>query len=211
MGSEPPLRPKWLGSLASYLILSLIWLAVLAVVLWVLRGPTSRPIEILPPAAPAVTPTRAPSPTPPPLHVDVTGAVAAPGVYVLPSGSIVADAIRAAGGPAGDADLDRINKAVTLQDGMQVNVPRVAQAGLASIATPPILATAAVRSSGIPGSLVNVNMATQTELEALPGIGPAMALKIIDGRPYGRIEDLLRVPGIGQTTLNKLAGLVTVQ
>ena len=107
-----------------YLALSLIWLSVLGGTLFVTRRPVAEPIEIIPP--PTAEPTALPTATatPSPLYVDVAGAVAAPGVYLLPPGSIVAEAITAAGGPADDADLDRINKAVALFDGAQVYVPR---------------------------------------------------------------------------------------
>jgi competence protein ComEA len=137
--------------------------------------------------------------------------VLAPGVYRLPPGSIVLDAIEAAGGPATDADLDRINKAVALFDGAQVYVPHLGQ-------TPPPLAeavqeipTPGVRSSGLSALSIDLNTATQAELESLPGVGEAIARRIIEGRPYSGVEDLLRVRGIGEATLEKLRPLVTAQ
>lgn len=196
--------------LRGYIGLSLIWLAILAGVLFITRRPTGEPIEIippptLPPAAPPATPTSGP------LRVDVAGAVNAPGVYTVPHGSLVADAIAAAGGPTADADLDRINKATALYDGAQVYVPRVAQPIPTGITLPtPTAATRAMQLAA-PGKPVNLNTATLEELDALPGIGPSTAQRIIEGRPYATVEDLLRVKGIGQATFDKLRDLVTVK
>ncbi|MGQ9468181.1 MAG: SLBB domain-containing protein [Anaerolineae bacterium] len=83
--------------------------------------PRGRPITVITPE-PTATPT--PTPTPAPLRVYVTGAVQAPDVYLLPVGSLVKDAVLAAGGPAPDADLDRINLARQLEDQQQIYVPR---------------------------------------------------------------------------------------
>ena len=213
-------RAGWRG----YLAISLFWLAVLAGVLLFTRRPAAQPIEILPPptAAPTLTPlptlTPEPTGTPRPLRVDVIGAVVNPRVYTLPPGSIVADAITAAGGPVADADPDRINKAVELQDGMQVYVPHRAETPLLpSISTseavvrattpPPVRQTPTVAITG----LINVNTATLAELDTLPGVGPKTAELIVSGRPYARVDDLLKVKGIGPATLAKLKGLVTVQ
>jgi competence protein ComEA len=140
-------------------------------------------------------------------------------VYTLPPASILADAIAAAGGPAADADLDRVNKAVSLGDGMQVYVPHKADPAAPQPIIEPAPAKAAVEavpatneaaSSGH-GALVDLNAATVAELDALPGVGPATAQRIIEGRPYGSIEDLMRVKGIGQATFDKLKDQITVR
>lgn len=207
---------SWRG----YVGLSLAWLAVLGIVLLITRRPSAQPIEILPPPTPPPTATPAPTPTPRPLRVDVTGAVRVPGVYTLPADSIVADAIAAAGGGTEDAALDLINKALPLQDGMQVFVPRRGETGPAPLLLNPASPTASpaqgsttVTSTGVtgPSKRVNINTATQQELESLPGIGPAMAQRIIEGRPYSKIEDLLRVKGIGPATFEKLKDHITVE
>ncbi len=199
-----------LQGLRGYIGLSLIWLAVLGGVLFITRRPSGEPIEIIPPPTPAAT-APVTAPTPGPLRVDVAGAVHAPGVYTLPHGSLVTDAIAAAGGPAADADLDRINKASVLYDGAQVYVPRIAQ----PIPTPLALPTPTTSSRSaqvlVSGKLINLNTATLEELDALPGIGPSTAQRIIEGRPYAAVEDLLRVKGIGQATFDKIKGLVTVK
>jgi competence protein ComEA len=196
-----------------YVALSLAWLVILAAALLWTRRPPSRSIEILPPPTALPTPSPPPTSTPAPFHVDVAGAVKAPGVYRLPPGSIVADAIALAGGPSADADLDRLNKAVDLQDGSQVYVPHRSEAS----SSPPdpagsALATAVppVRAATL-SSLIDLNTATLEELDKLPGIGPALAQRIVDGRPYGAIEELLRVNGIGPAVYDKIRDLITVR
>ena len=201
-----------------YIGLSLVWIIVLGIALFVTRQPASQPIEILPPPTLQPTLTPLPSPTPGPLRVDVAGAVHTPGVYTLPAASIIADAIAAAGGPADDADLDRVNKAVPLSDGMQVYVPHEAEAAApqpvapvpAKAAAAPLPETSAAEA-GDSGALLDLNTATLAELDTLPGVGPATAQRIIDGRPYGSIEDLMRVKGIGQATFDKLKERITVR
>ena len=209
-----------------YIALSLVWLVILGLALFITRQPAANSIEILPPPTPLPTSTPAPSPTPGPLRVDVVGAVAAPGVYTLPAASIIADAIAAAGGPSADADLDRVNKAVLLTDGMQVYVPHQEEAGERAAMINPAPAPDSTAPGEAPGKapgqapepvstgankLVNLNTATLTELDTLPGVGPATAQRIIDGRPYGKIEDLMKVKGIGQATFDKLKESITVQ
>lgn len=196
-----------------YVGLSLVWLAILGAVLFFSRRPASQPIEIIPPPTALPTPLPSPSPTAGPLRVDVTGAVRAAGVVTLPPGSIVADAIQAAGGPAADADLDRVNKAMPLQDGMQVYVPRIAESASPLLLNPaPVTTVPPVGTpAGAPTALIDLNHATLAELDTLPGVGPATAQRIIDGRPYSAIEDLLRVKGIGQATFDKLKDHITVR
>lgn len=210
-------RAPWRGTLALVFgVVALLAAAGAAVLL--LRKPAPPPIEILPPATSAITVTPAPTPTPVvtprPLRVDVAGAVVAPGVYRLPPDSIVADAIAAAGGPAPDADLDRLNKAIPLADGVQVYVPHAGVTPPATVAlTPPPPSPVSVRSGAAISApaLVNVNTATQAELEDLPGIGPALAERIIAGRPYKSIDALLDVKGIGPAVYDKIKTQVTVQ
>lgn len=202
---------SWRG----YVGLSLVWLVVLGVALLLMRRPSAQPIEILP--APTAAPK--PSPTAQLLRVDVTGAVRAPGVYTLFPDSIVADAIAAAGGANPDAALDLVNKAVPLQDGMQIRVPSIQAAGAPLLSNVVVLATAPepVAAAVTPevtvglARIININTATLEELDTLPGIGPALAQRIVAGRPYGKTDDLLRVDGIGAATFNKLKDQITVQ
>jgi competence protein ComEA len=200
-------------------------MAFLAGALLFTRRPAAEPIQIIPPPTATATatfePTSTPTPTatPRPLRVDVIGAVREPGVQTLPPGSIVDDAIRAAGGPSADADLERVNKAVELQDGAQVYVPRKSDATSRPVLSAPTAApTAEVaipQRSGpavsASAALVNINTATLEELDTLPGVGPKTAQLIVDGRPYATVDDLLRVKGIGPITLAKIKPLATAQ
>jgi len=149
-------------------------------------------------------PSPAPTATPPPMQVYVTGAVARPDVYPLPQGSIVKDAILAAGGPAPDADLERINLAASLSPGQQVHVPRLGEDA------PPSLPA---RSETIGDGRINVNTAGAALLETLPGIGPSLAQRIVEHReangPFQSVQDLVAVPGIGPATLARFEELIT--
>jgi competence protein ComEA len=140
--------------------------------------------------------------------VHAAGAVVAPGLYRLPAGSRVADLIAAAGGLSPDADGDRVNLAAVLADGARVAVPRV---GEPAPAVDPSGGAAATASASGP---IDLNSATATELDALPGIGPATAKLIVDDRerngPFHAVDDLLRVRGIGPAKLDQLRALVTV-
>lgn len=153
------------------------------------------------------TPVQPSSPTPAPLRVHVSGAVLNPDVYTLPPGSIVRDAVMAAGGPAPDADLEHINLAVELKDQQQVRVPRKGEEATAG-------SEASSGSSGESSGLININTATAAQLETLPRIGPAMAQRIVEYReangPFKTIEELQNVPGIGPATFNGLKDLITV-
>jgi competence protein ComEA len=123
-------------------------------------------------------PTRSPEP---PIIVDVAGAVAHPGVYRLTAGSRVADALTAAGGATDEADLFALNKAAPVRDGQRIYVPRPGE-------------TVPAGSAGSDAQLkIDVNHATAAELEALPGIGPTIAARIVrsrGGHPFTRIEEL---------------------
>src|SRR5438477_1025656 len=113
------------------------------------------------------TPTRTPESG---VIVDVVGAVAHPGVVRLPAGSRVLDALLAAGGMTGDADLTALNKAAPLRDGMRIYVPRPGE---------PVPAGGAGSSSE---TKVDINHASAAEIEALPGIGPSTAARIVRSR-----------------------------
>ena len=174
-----------------------------------------------PPGAPGASPGASPAastPTATTIVVDVQGGVAAPGVRELPAGSRVADAIAAAGGYAADADLaaaaGTINLAQPIVDGAQIRVPRLGEVQVAA-ASPAASGTAAGGgSSAGGGGLVNLNSATPEELEALPGIGPVTAAKIIDSRaetPFASVDDLRTRKLVGQKTFDGLRELVTVR
>ena len=158
---------------------------LLAGILWLTASPPrGKPVELLPPA------------TPPNIEVYVTGAVIHPGVYALPPGSRVKDAVNAAGGMLPIADRENINLATLLADGDHVEVPR-----------------AAFSSSEETTDRININRASAEELDTLPGIGPALAQEIVNyRRQYGNfqtIEDIMGVPGIGPATFDRIKEYIT--
>jgi competence protein ComEA len=145
----------------------------------------------------------------PMLVVDVTGAVAHPGVYSLPPGSRAADAIASAGGYSADVDPRQVeaqlNLAAKLQDGEVLRVPR-RNDDTAGAATPSHSADAA-------SGPIDLNSATAEQLDTLPGIGPATAAKILAAReekPFGSVDDLVTRKVLSAATLAKLRDLVTV-
>lgn len=158
--------------------------------------------------------------------VAVEGAVASPGVYALPGDARTADALAAAGGVAEDADLAAVNLARRLRDEERIVVPTLVprpmepELGAAVDAPPPVAgpgdvpATATVSAPTLPVGAIDVNTATAEELDALPGIGPVLAERIIARRsasgPYRSVEDLEEVPGISATMVDDLRPLITV-
>jgi competence protein ComEA len=194
--------------------------AALAVAVWfVLRPPALPPVEsTLPMAGTAgaigATDTTVPAPVaavtePTEIVVHAAGAVGVPGIHRLPAGSRVADLLAAAGGPAPDADLDLVNLAAALTDGAQVRFPRVGEQVAA-----PIGGTVEAGGDGASSGPVDLNTASATELEALPGVGPTIAAAIVEHRerngPFRSVDDLLDVPGIGPAKLDQLRGAATV-
>jgi competence protein ComEA len=144
--------------------------------------------------------------------VDVAGAVRRPGVYRLPAGSRVEDALRRAGGPRRRADLAQINRAAKLEDGRQVLVP--ARPSAARVAAGGSGAAAGTATAATPAVPLNLNTATLEQLDELDGIGPTTAQKILDYRTehggFGSVDELDQVPGIGETRLAALRDLVRV-
>jgi competence protein ComEA len=168
-----------------------------------LRAGTSSQARPIPPparvsAAPAATPK---------LFVDVVGAVRRPGLYRLADGARVADAVARAGGATPKADLESINLAAPIADGQQIAVPRKAARG-----APAVAAAAPASASGTPDAPVSLSTATLAELDALPGVGPVTAQKILDYREqHGAlrsVEELDAIPGIGPARLEQLRGLL---
>lgn len=143
--------------------------------------------------------------------VHVCGAVKAPGVYILPAGARVYEAVAKAGGALPEADQEAVNLAAKVRDGEQIRLPKK---GETSVPAPTAAGKTGGRSrpadAGKPQVKLplRVNQATAAELEAVPGIGPVLAARIVAYRqangPFGSIDDLLNVPGIGQKTLERL-------
>ncbi|MBI4036676.1 helix-hairpin-helix domain-containing protein [Candidatus Daviesbacteria bacterium] len=134
------------------------------------------------------------------ISIDISGAVIKPGVYQLSLESRVEDAILAAGGLAETANGEYVSKylnmAQKLSDGMKIYVPFQGE-------TPPAGGSGTVAGTNIQ-SKVNINTASQAELEALPGIGPVTAAKIISGRPYSKAEDLLTLKLVSKSVFDKI-------
>lgn len=215
-----------------------------ALAVWLLRPPPPPVETSLPTVPPATPPVPGAGPTPragtastgtgtgtvdgaagptaatTEVVVHAAGAVTRPGLYRFPAEARVADVIDAAGGLAADADGDRLNLAAPLADGLRVYVPRVGEAVVPPVVTggePPPGTGSAVEgdpATGGPVTLVDLNTATATELETLPGVGPATAAAIIDHReqqgPFATVDDLLDVRGIGDAKLAALRDLVRV-
>lgn len=141
------------------------------------------------------------------VRVHVLGAVVSPGVVIVTSGAIVQDAVLAAGGLRADADPAELNLAAPVSDGQQVIVGTTA-APRGQVNTQP-----RATSADMPGGLVNLNTATQVELEGLPGVGPVLAGAIVAWRQenggFGSVAELQEVSGIGPKSYAKLEPLVT--
>lgn len=167
-------------------------IVVLAVMAWVdARTPVTVRVSALPPGA---------------VRVSLAGAVATPGVVIIDPDGRLGDAIAAAGGLRADADVSGLNLAGRVGDGEHIIIPAVAGTNAGP--------EAAAASNADTGGLIDVNVATATELESLPGIGEVLAARIVAYReahgPFTTIEDLTEVEGISSGLLDELRPLVTV-
>lgn len=163
----------------------------------------------------ARVPASEPEPAAPSLvYVHVGGAVASPGVYAVEEGARVDDAVAAAGGLTADAAPDAVNRARVVADGEQVVIPTVQELEQAPLAPAEGGGGGASASPAGGGGPVNLNRATAAELTTLSGIGEATAAKIIADReangPFATVDDLMRVPGIGEKKLAALRDAVCV-
>jgi len=237
--SAPPATQRF--HLISYLIGLLTALLLVGGMDLLLRHPDPPAIVLQSPPTSIPTTTPEPTATALPMVIFVSGAVQQPGMYALDHNARVGDALVAAGGLTLQANVPLVNQAERLWDGAQVHVPFVAPPstgaetgalGETAPAAPAVVQsavqpTAVVPVAGISGStsapigqsivpqangnLININRASPSELEALPGIGTSKAAAIVANRPYGTIDDLERVPGIGPKTVAQLRPLVTVE
>ncbi len=181
-------------------------LAAAAVIMLVSAPPRGEPILLTPP------------PTPGLIQVYVTGAVNSPGVIALPRDSRVNDAITQCGGFTPEADLQSVNLAARINDGDRIIVvsyseqaTRSAAAGTAAAQSPKGKSATVTPTPDFP---ININTASQQELECLPGIGPSKAEQIVtyrqDHGPFKKIEDIQNVPGIGPTIFEKMSSFITI-
>jgi competence protein ComEA len=146
--------------------------------------------------------------------VSVEGAVSRPGVYTLPSGSRVNDALVAAGGVRTDADLTTLNLAARLRDGQRLIVPSVSAALADGLTAPGASPVPSQAPQEAPSGRININTATIEELDTLPGIGQAKAQAIVEYRtthgPFRTVDELVLVDGISPAMLDRLRPLITV-
>lgn len=240
VGLPPPTDarlPPWLEAARRRLGLdgrALAWVmaavAAVTVGVWLLR-PAPAPVEETLPMASTSVPGAAgsavpgssssTSSVPSELVAHAAGAVVHPGVYALDPTARVDDLVRAAGGLAPDADAARINLAAPLADGARVYVPRIGEGDAPPVvgpegATPP----GGPEPSGpgaagdAPDALIDLNTASEEELDELPGVGPAIAGAIVAFREenggFASVDDLLDVRGIGEAKLAEIRPLVTV-
>lgn len=174
------------------------------------------------------------------IYIYITGQVNNPGVVILSEGSRIVDAIEVAGGITSKADISKVNLVYVLQDGMKVNIPSendlknnpdfeyitMSSGDLKndenlsgsntsnSDDSSELSSNSSSQENSSKNSIVNINTATQTELETLPGIGPSIALKIINYRKengkFSKIEDIKNVSGVGDSKFESIKKFITV-
>ena len=219
----------WIG--LSRILASAFGVVVMVVgVWWVVRVPPPPPEASIPFATTSVASNLIASntgetsalPSSVNIMVYVSGEVVKPGVYVLLATARVIDALQAAGGATNQADLVVVNLAAPLVDAAQVFIPRIGSTPRATLPRPHagINLPATGTSGGVSGSatsaagIVDINSATLSDLDALPGVGPSTAQAIIDYRtangPYASVDDLLNVRGIGPSKLAAMRTRVRV-
>ncbi|MDP1710267.1 MAG: ComEA family DNA-binding protein [bacterium] len=140
------------------------------------------------------------------LTVEIGGSVVKPGVYKLPGGSRIDDLLVLAGGFSGGADRNwsdkYLNRAAYLADGQKVYIPKVGEQTLG--------ASAKTATGDQNASLININTASTSQLDSLPGIGPVYAQKIIEQRPYSTLEELVSKGAIKQSVFDKIKDKITI-
>ena len=199
------MKPGWAAAwwIAFGVVLSL---TATGILLFVNSRPRGEPIRLLP------------LPSPQPLVVQVGGEVVHPGVYSLPPGSRVLEAIQAAGGTLPGANIQLINQAALIQDGELIWIPAIKPTEGFSphpSLTPPADSPPGAEPSSTPDFPINLNTATLAELDALPHIGKVLAQRIIDYRsangPFQKVEDVQAVDGIGPGIYAEIQNLITVE
>lgn len=204
------------GSWRNYLIASLVGGVIVALVFVFIIKPSSPASTVTQPTTSSTglqkvagtsSATLLPSPVSD-LIIDVSGAVNRPGVYKLPTGSRLGEAVDAAGGVnVGQANAELIEKSINLAqkltDGQKVYVPFKNDTTI-------IGAAAAGSSVAANSGPIGINSASNAELDVLPGVGPATAAKIIAGRPYSSIEDLVTKKAVGQSVFDNIKGLISL-
>ena len=173
--------------------------AVLGAVALLARQDDNAPVRIIAPESQQVNPAL--------VRVYVNGAVAVPGVYTLDSDSRITDALAAAGGVTGEANIEGVNLALRLKDEAEYYILRLGE-------SPPAVSNTQQGQTQVRDGLIDLNLASAELLDTLPGIGPALAGDIIsyreNVRPFQSVEEVLEVPKIGPVTYLNIRDLVTV-
>lgn len=209
-------RLRFAVSRVAVLVLVLVVLAWIGLSILLAPPPTTTQLQTVPlvsdpsPPGPSAASSADPGSSAGAVTVHVVGAVKRPGVYTLPAGSRIADALEAAGGLRRSARPELLNLAARLADGQQIVLPGASDAPAAAVPS-------GGASSGTPGGAqhggkISLNSADAQQLQELPGIGPALAQRIIDFReangPFASVEELDAVSGIGPAVLGNLRELV---
>jgi competence protein ComEA len=197
---------EWLGRHRALLSAMILLTVAVSLLILLVRRPETPRIVVQPPTQPpaqqaATRPAASPQ-VASLLVVHLSGEVIAPGLYRLPVGARIDDALKAAGGPTGDGDIHRLNLAARLADGQQIVVPKRIN---------PVLAALTESASPTPGRL-NINMAGVAELDRLPGVGPVTAQRIVAYReqhgPFTSVEQLREAKLVNAATFEKIKDLV---
>jgi len=190
----------WVGRYRALLAAGLVGAVVVSLAVLFVRRPEPPRIVVQQPAA---RPTASP-PVPSQLVVHLSGEVIAPGIYRLPVGARIDDALKAAGGPTTYGDVHRLNLAARLADGQQIVVPKRIDPVLATFTDAPTQ----------PPARVNVNTATVAELDRLPGVGPVTAQRIVAFReqngPFSKVEQLRHANLVSAATYEKIKDLIGI-
>lgn len=191
---------EWVGRHRAVLSAVLLTAVVVGLAALLVRRSEPPRVVVQPPALRAV----ASPPIPALLVVHLSGEVIMPGVYQLPVGARIDDALKAAGGATDSGDIQRLNLAARLADGQQIVVPRRIN---------PIMASFSSSPSPTPGR-INLNVAGVAELDQLPGVGPVTAQRIVAYReqhgPFSRVEQLREAKLVNAPTFEKIKELVTI-
>ena len=146
------------------------------------------------------------------VHID--GEIVTPGIISLKAGARIADAIQACGGTTDISDISKINLAYELKDGQKVYIPSIYDVEDVEYIQNDAGNNVIIPDTSSSSALVNINSATQAELETLPGIGPSTAAKIIDYRnkngDFKNIEDIMNVSGIGESKFNNIKDYICI-
>ena len=221
------MNDSWLDRNRNVVFITLALLAAVGAAVFYVRQPSQEPIAIIPAQetiepTPTVTLPPPPTSTPAPVRIYITGANQNSDVYFLPAGSIVKDAIDAAGGFAPNANRGGINLALELKDQQQIHVPIEGEDN----PPPPIQGGSDTpkadesqqnpgQTQSASGGVINLNTATLDQLDTLPGIGPAIAKRILEHRDsiggFTTIDQITQVSGIGESTFAKIKEQITVE